>query len=211
MGIAQKQALTALGVQLHEEGLTWGSSGNLSVRTDTGVIVTASGSRLPVLLPEDLLTLDLQGQLLQGAPFRKPSKEASMHLSVYRRHSNAVAVIHASPPFSTYLACTDLELPANCFPEGMMQLKDVVRVPYRHAGSEELAAAVAEACEAASVLVLENHGVLVWAESIDDALLKLQVLEFAARLAHLERSAGTPLRQLSEEVVKDFRSSGYRR
>lgn len=205
------QALIELGRQLHEQDLTWGSSGNLSLRTDSGVLLTASGSRLPSLLPDDLVSLDLEGNLVRPVAARKPSKEAGMHLSVYRRHENAGAIIHASPPFATYLSCTDLELPVDCFPEGMMQLQDVVRVPYLHAGSSDLAEAVGEASESARVLVLENHGVLVWAENVDDALLKLQVLEFAAHLAYLEQSAGTRMRRLDQETVRDFRASGYRR
>lgn len=205
------ELLIALGAQLHAEELTWGSSGNLSIRTSRGISMTASGSRLSRLQEGDLIGLDLEGNAVGAASGRKPSKEYKMHLAVYRQQPGAGAVIHTSPPYTTFLACTDLKLPSNAFPEGMMQLQQVARVPYQHAGSKALADAVESACKDAMVMILENHGALVWAETVDDALLKLQVLEFAARLAYLQGAASVSLRQLPTNLVEEFRESGYKR
>ncbi|HEX7002948.1 MAG TPA: class II aldolase/adducin family protein [Trueperaceae bacterium] len=203
--------LIELGRELARLGFTWASSGNLSMRTGEGFTMTASGSRLPRLGENDLVTVDANGEPIAGAADARPSKEAGMHLAVYRRVAEANCVIHLSPPFTTFLACSQLALPAHAFPEGMMHLRDAVRVPYRHAGSDELAQEVGQHCTGSQVLILENHGALVWAATSEEALLKLEVLEFGARLAVLGSATGSGLKLLGNEVVDEFVSSGYRR
>ena len=203
--------LIDVGRHLQAAGMTWGSSGNLSLRTTEGFVMTASGSRLQRLSDDDILRVDASGTVLEASDERRPSKESGMHLAVYRRVAEATAVLHVSPPYTTYLSCSDLQLPADAFPEGMMHLGQAVRVPYRHAGSAELVAAVEERCTESQVLVLENHGALVWGASVDDALLKLEALEFGARLAALGAAAGAAPRLVPADQVRAFRSSGYRR
>lgn len=203
--------LIALGRRMRDAGMTWASSGNLSLRTDAGIAMTASGSRLSALDVEDVILVALDGTVVDAAEGRSPSKEAGMHRAVYRANADAYAVVHASPVHATLVACTDLDLPVHSFPEGMMHLESLRRVRYEHAGSEALARAVGEASREAQVLLLENHGALAWAASADDAALKLEVLEFAARLAVLGRAANLDLTPLPAERVREFQSSGYRR
>ena len=109
--------LIELGRELARLGFTWASSGNLSMRTGEGFTMTASGSRLPRLGENDLVTVDANGEPIAGAADARPSKEAGMHLAVYRRVAETNCVIHLSPPFTTFLACSQLALPAHAFPE----------------------------------------------------------------------------------------------
>lgn len=206
--------LAWLGRTLQQEGLTWGSSGNLSVRHGSDpekMVITASGSRLGALEPTDVVTVGLADRRPEPREGRRPSKEHGMHSGIYRTRSKVRCVVHASPPYATFAACTGLELPTRAFPEGMMQLSSIRRVGYQHAGSLALAEAVEEAAEDSDILLLENHGVLIAAETSDDALLWLQTLEFASRLAFMGRSSGIEIRELDAQTVTQFRASGYRR
>jgi L-fuculose-phosphate aldolase len=93
----------------------------------------------------------------------------------------------------------------------MYYLERVEHVSYFHAGSPELGEAVREKARQANILFLDNHGVLIYDTSIQEALMGLQTLEMVCRMAITARSAGLELRSLSASTVTDFlENSGYR-
>ena len=190
-------------------GLTWGNAGNLSVRLSSdSYLITASGTRLGELGDDDFAECFFQGPLPGG---RKPSKETPMHQAVYEQRPEIGAVLHASPFYSTLIACTDLQVPADLFVEDMYYLERVARVEYCHPGSAALGEAVRAKARQANILLLENHGVLVYDISLQEAMMGLQTLEMVCRMAITARGAGLELRSLPASTVTDFlTSSGYR-
>ena len=72
-----KQEIIDAGKWVMEKNLTWGTSGNISVREGERIYVTASGTVLGDLHEEDITVVDLEGKILEG---KKPSKETGMHL-----------------------------------------------------------------------------------------------------------------------------------
>ncbi|RPI21447.1 MAG: class II aldolase/adducin family protein [Chloroflexota bacterium] len=207
---ARKQ-LQAAGRYLLENELTWGNAGNLSARVnETGCLVTASGTHLGELCDDDLVECSLAAGA-SPAPSRKPSKELPMHRAIYAVRPEINAVLHASPIFSTLAACSNLAIPSNWFVEDMYYLERVERVPYCHPGSEALASAVLEKAPYANILLLENHGVLVYDTSVKEALMGLHTLELACRMAITARSGGIEMQPVSPDMVRDFlENSGYR-
>ena len=82
-------------------------------------------------------------------------------------------------------------------------------MPYRHPGPA--LARPQEHARAANVLLLENHGVLVYDTSVSEALMALETLEIACRMMLLARGAGLTLRGLPPETVADFlENAGYK-
>ena len=203
------QELKAVGRYLLDHELTWGNAGNLSVRLDTThYLVTASGTRLGDLEDGDFVECSLDG-LLSGS--RKPSKEMPMHQAVYECRPEIGAVLHASPFYSTLYACTEKTVPADWFVEAMYYLERVERVGYFHPGSAALGEAVRAKARQANILLLENHGVLVYDTSLQEALMGLQTLEMVCRMAITARCAGLNVRSLPASTVSDFlTNSGYR-
>lgn len=195
------------------QGLTWGNAGNLSYRaTEEELVITSSGSRLDELAPGDLVAcpLDGDGRGVADASLR-PSKELPLHRAVYRARPDARAVLHGAPYNATLAACSDLEIPDGLFVESMYYLERVARVPYHHPGSQALGDAVGEHAQTANVLLLENHGVVVFDDSLSEALQALQVLELACRMVIGAKSAGLSLRTLPTAEAADFRErSAYR-
>ena len=190
------------------ESLTWGNAGNLSARVgEDTFLITASGTRLGDLGEDDLV-------LCPGKTFassRKPSKEVPMHRAVYETRPDIQAVLHGAPFYSTLAACSGLEIPSGLFVESMYYLERVARVPYHHPGSEALGAAVRERAREANVLLLENHGVLVFDTSVAEALQALQVLELTCRMLLTAQNSSLELRPLGEATVADFlERSGYK-
>ena len=134
-----------------------------------------------------------------------------MHHAIYEQRPEIGAVLHASPFYSTLFACAEVTVPADWFVEDMYYLERVARVGYLHPGSPELGEAVRAKARQANILLLENHGVLVYDTSLQEALMGLQTLEIVCHMAITARSAGLEMRSLPAATVADFlTNSGYR-
>lgn len=206
-----RRQLQAAGQYMLANHLAWGNAGNLSAQLDgETLLITASGTHLGNLAPEDLVAVPLDAAQPVRYP-RKPSKELPMHRAVYNTRPEIQAVLHASPFYSTLVACSDLKLPADLFVEDMYYLERVARVPYCHPGSPDLGEAVRAQAAKANVLLLDNHGVLVYDTNLREALMALHTLEFVCRLVITTRGAGVTLNALPPAQVQDFLAkSGYR-
>ncbi|HKY54322.1 MAG TPA: class II aldolase/adducin family protein [Anaerolineales bacterium] len=204
-----RRGLQAAGRYMLDNGLAWGNAGNISARLDSDhYVITASGTRLGDLQDDDFVECSFEGPLSKN---RKPSKETPMHRAIYEQRPEIGAVLHASPFYSTLVACADIQIPPDLFIEDMYYLERVEHVGYFHAGSRELGEAVRAKTKQANILFLDNHGVLVYDTSIQEALMGLQTLEFVCRMAITARSAGLELRVLPSSTVADFlENSGYR-
>ena len=182
-------------------GLVWGTSGNMSIRRDVkSFYITASGKGLGDITARDMV--------LCGMDKDKPNKasmEWMLHAEIYRNRKDANAVFHSQPTYSTLFACAkDKKIDTSLIPESIAYLKEIEVVPYFHAGSIELAEKCGNAAKRADVLLLENHGVVAFGPSIEDAVNKTLTLEFLCRLIVLSRSAGMDLKSIPLRKVKEF-------
>jgi 3-dehydro-4-phosphotetronate decarboxylase len=201
--------LQAAGRYMLEHELTWGNAGNLSARIDAErYVITASGTHLGELAADDFAECRL-GEA--GTYTRKPSKERPMHEAIYAVRPEVNAILHASPFWSTLIACSEVEIPSSWFVESMYYLERIARVPYFHPGSTELGAGVREQAPNANILLLDNHGVLVYDTSVREALMALHTLEMVCHMWITAQGAGVAMRGLAPAVVEDFlQRSGYR-
>ena len=197
------------GQWIMEHHLTWGSAGNMSVRiSEEQAVVTASGTRFDALREEDFALCDIATGQFTG---RKPSKELPCHLGLYRRTPWAGAAVHVSPFYTTLAASSDLEIPQNLFVENMYYLQRIERVDYAHPGSNALACAIEEAGAHGNIILMKNHGVMVYDTSLQEACTGLEVLENSCRMALEAKRAGITLQGVSDSVREDFLlRSGYK-
>jgi 3-dehydro-4-phosphotetronate decarboxylase len=206
-----KKQLQETGKFMMEYDLAWGNSGNISAKTENNsFLITASGTYLGDLDVDDFAECSLEvNKYPSFGP--KPSKEVPMHQAIYETRPEIGAVLHASPLYSTLIALSNIDLPASWFVEGMYYLERIERVPYAHPGSIELGELVREKAKNANILLLENHGVLVYDTSIKEAKMALQTLEMACRMLIISRSSGIALQELSDNVIHSFlHDSGYK-
>lgn len=203
-----KQEIIETGRWIMEKNLTWGTSGNISVREGDHIYVTASGTVIGDLHEEDITVVDLEGKVLEG---KKPSKETGMHLEVYRKRPEVAAVLHASPFWTTFAACTTMEMKTDLFIESMYYDEELLRVPYFHAGSSALAEAVSQVAEKTHVILMEHHGMLCYDRNLKECRSALEVTENVCRMNIMAQSAGIPLQELPKETVRDFLEGGYYR
>lgn len=201
--------LVEIGREVIHKSLTWGTSGNMSVRLDERrILVTASGTDLGQLNEDSFTLYHLDTGVTEG---RKASKELLMHAAVYKQAPWANAVIHLSPLYTTLAAASNLQIENNLFVENMYYLQKVRRVPYFHPGSDALAQAVGEAAPYGNVLLLCNHGVVTFDASLKEAFAATEMLENTCRMQLEMLSAGIHMRPVSPEMREDFLlHSGYR-
>jgi ribulose-5-phosphate 4-epimerase/fuculose-1-phosphate aldolase len=202
--------LQAVGRYMMDNQLAWGNAGNISAKTaEDRFLITASGTYLGELADDDLVEVSFDG--VNNPADKKPSKEVPMHLAVYEERPDIQAVLHASPFYCTLVACSKLEIPSDWFVESMYYLERIARVGYHHPGSDSLGKAVREKASQANILLLENHGVLVFDTSIKEARMALQTLEYTCRMLTTANSASVDMNQLPRNVVQDFlTNSGYK-
>jgi L-fuculose-phosphate aldolase len=206
-----RQGVTSVARQLIGSGLVTGTSGNVSSRTPEGdVLVTPSGVDYEVLEPADVVLVDLEGKVLDGA--LAPSTETPMHTGIYRARPEVGAVVHTHSRFATTLACLGWEIPPMHYM--LTTLSDKGRItlaPYATYGTEELAGYASEALGATrKACLLRNHGTITVGGSPEEAFSRTVVLEEMSEIYYRARLAGGPV-MLSEEQVEEVAAkiSGY--
>lgn len=200
-------SLITTGRQLLDRALAWGTSGNLSARLDADtMLVSASGTNMGELQPGDLVSVRVADGAWSGA--RKPSKEVPMHIGIYQQRPDARVVLHSSPHYTTLIACSTETIPSQLYIETMYYLERVAWIDYAHPGSAELGAAVKEASREAEVIMMRNHGVILFDDSCAEAVMRLQTLEMVCRMIVEAKAAGITLGKIPNQVVREFLHSG---
>jgi 3-dehydro-4-phosphotetronate decarboxylase len=198
-----REEICLLGKSMFDRGLTVGSSGNISVRTDNGWLMTPTNSCLGRLDPAKLSKVDAKGNLLSGD---KQTKESFLHLSVYGERPTAGAIVHLHSTHSVAVSClADVE-PKQPIPPitayYVMKIGNLVLLPYYAPGDMTLANAVKEVAGKHHAILLANHGPIVAGKDLESAVYATEELEETARLYLLLR--GNRLKILSPEQVAEL-------
>ena len=184
-------------------GLVTGTSGNVSALTPEGnVLITPSGLDYGQLEPDDVVLVDLEKNVLEGA--LEPSSETPMHTGIYRARPQVDAVVHTHSRFATTLACLGLEIPpVHYMLTTLSQDGRIPLAPYATYGTEELAGYASESLgESRNACLLQNHGTITVGESAEEAFSRTVVLEEMAEVYYRARLAGEPV-FLSPEQVEE--------
>lgn len=144
-------------------------SGNVSARTPGGrsFYLTPSGLPYAVMRPDDLVELDLEGNVLAGE--RRPSSEWRFHASLYRARPEAGAVVHNHSPKATALSCARRGIPAFHYMIALAGGADIACADYATFGSQELADNAVAAIAGRKAVLLANHGVIALGATLDGA------------------------------------------
>lgn len=160
-------------------GLNQGTSGNVSVRSGDGFLITPSALAYDQCQPEDMVRVDGAGQA-EGS--RKPSSEWRMHADIYRCRSAAGAVLHAHSSYCTTLACLERSIPAFHYMVAMAGGDSIRCAPYATFGTQALSDAVIEALRDRSAALLGHHGMICLAGDLDRVLALAVEVETLARI-----------------------------
>jgi len=196
--------MAAYGKSLFERGYTCGSSGNMSVCVDDGLLVTPTNCCLGRIDPARITKVDHGGRLLSGD---RPTKELFLHQAVYRSRPSEQAVIHLHSVHAVAVSCLADVDPDDALPPltpyYIMRVGRLPLVPYHAPGDPHLADEVQHVARRAHCMLLANHGPVVAGHSLDQAVSAMEELEETARLFWMLR--GQTTRLLSPGQVHELR------
>jgi len=195
--------IARLAKSIFDRGLTFGSSGNISVRLDDGWLMTPTGSTFGHLDPARISKLDAKGRHVSGD---KPTKENFLHVVMYEERPATGAVVHLHSTHSVAVSClADID-PANVLPPitayYVMKIGKLPLIPYFPPGDLDLAKAVREMASDHHAVLLANHGPVVAGKSLEDAVYATEELEETAKLFLMLKDQKTKF--LSDAQVQDL-------
>jgi L-fuculose-phosphate aldolase len=177
---------------LNETSLTFGFSGNISIRApEEGLfLITPSGLKKARLNPEDMVVVDSRGHVIEGS--KKPSVETPMHLAIYENRKDVKAIIHAHPIYSTVFAVVGVDI-MPVTEEMILYTGGEVKVAkYAIFGTKELARNVLKALGDRRAVLLRNHGIVACGKDLDEAMDVLFCVEREAKIILLSKLLGKP-------------------
>lgn len=187
--------------RLYDRDLIGPSEGNVSARTDSGTIIaTPKAKDKARLSPEDLAELRLDGSLLCADSSPEPSSEIKMHLRIYRERQDCKAIVHAHPIFATGLATAGKSIPDDVLPESGYYLGRVALVPFAIPGTDAVGEAIALFAKEHKTFLLQNHGAVTIGANLEDAYMRMEILERVAKTLFIAEAHGGAQR-LSEQAM----------
>ena len=203
---AARRDIVEAGRRMYLRGFICANDGNLSARiSDETVVVTPGGVSKGFMTEDMLIKTDLDGNILEDVeePSMGPSSEIKLHLAIYRRSPDILAVCHAHPPVASTFAAAGLALDKPILQEIVVSLGVIPVAKYAIPGSVELASGAAAFCCDYNGALLEHHGAVTWGISVMQALYRMESVEYAATVTMHSRILGFD-RLLDSEKIADL-------
>ena len=193
--------------RLHQNGWVANHDGNLSVRLKGDrFLITATALSKRDVDDGGLLVVDGKGNVLEGR--RKPFSELELHLACYRARPEVDAVLHAHPPVATAFGLVGLGLEPVAMPEIVVSLGARIPavprcMPRDPQGVKQVEAHASEL----DAFLLAGNGALTLGVDLNQALLRMELVEHYARILHAARALGTvvPLQDADRDKLLEAR------
>lgn len=189
-------------------GLNQGTSGNVSVRSREGFLITPSGQDMAALTADDMVAMDMNGAVLETG---RPSSEWRFHRDIYAAFPAAEAVVHAHSPFAVALACLRRDIPPFHYMVAMAGGVDIRCAAYATFGTQALSDAVLAALQDRRACLMANHGLVAWGRNLSAALALAREVEALCGQYLRACQVGEPvLLSVAEmqEVLEKFKDYG---
>jgi L-fuculose-phosphate aldolase len=203
-----RKEIIATCLAMEKKGINQGTSGNVSVRWDDGLLVTPSGLSYDMMAPEEIIYVESNGT--PHGP-HSPSSEWRFHLDIMLARSDIQAIVHAHPTYCTAHAILGRGIPAVHYMIAAAGGPSIRCAPYATFGTEELSRGAVEALEGRLACLLANHGLIACGPSLRKALWLANEVEVLAKQYYLSLQLGEPIVLSDEEmttVIQKFKT-GY--
>jgi L-fuculose-phosphate aldolase len=200
---AAKAEIVAVGRKLWHRQYVDGNGGNISFRLgENAVVCTPTLVSKADLRPEDLCLVDLEGNQLAGA--RARTSEILMHLEIYKAVPEAKGVVHCHPPHATAYAITGRVPPTCVIPEYEVFVGSVALARYETPGTQEFADAVLPYVRKHNTVLLANHGIVCWADTVTHAEWYAEVVDTYCWTLMLAAQLGAPITHIPQHKAADL-------
>ncbi len=199
-----KEELVEACHKVYEKKFVAAFDGNLSARVDENrILITRSGINKGDVTLRDILTVDNNGNLIEGEG--KVTTEVKLHLKVYNNRTDINSVIHCHPIYATAIATSLEEFPNNIFPETILTLGKIPICKYATPSTSGLAESLSPYVNFANVLLLSNHGAIALGNNIKTAYFRMEKLEHISKTIFVAKSFGN-IKTLSDEKISELYS-----
>ena len=195
---------------MNASGLNQGTSGNISARCGTVMLITPSATPYETMEPEMIASMNLDGRRGTWRGPLKPSSEWRFHFDILRARSDVGSIVHTHSTFATVLAIAGKPIPSCHYMIAAAGGTDIRCAPYATFGTQALSDHALRALEGRKACLLANHGVIATGTTLDKAMwLAVEVETIAKQYYHALLIGGPHL--LSESAVGETlaKLSGY--
>lgn len=194
-----REEVYQLHMELPKNNLVTWTGGNLSARDEQSgyVVIKPSGVKYDQLSPENLVIVDLDGNIIKGD--LKPSSDVASHLYIYRNMPKVNGVVHTHSPYATAFAALGKPIPVYLTAIGDEFGQAIPCGGFALIGGEEIGKVVVETIGSSPAVLLKNHGVFTVGSTAEAALKAAVMVEDAAKTVSIALSMGTP-----DEIPQDM-------
>lgn len=196
---------------LPKSGLVKFTWGNVSERDDnTGYIaIKPSGVKYEDLKPEDIVVLDLQGNIIEGS--LNPSSDTKTHIEIYRAFPDIKGIVHTHSTYATSWAQSGRNIPsfgtthADYMYGEIPCLRNLSKEEIDEDYEKNTGKLIVEFMKDKEVtkipaVLLKNHGPFTWGKDAFDAVHNAVVLEEVAKMAMFTESINSDAMETPQEV-----------
>lgn len=198
--LTARKEMVEIGRRMYEKDLVAATDGNLSLRLDPDtILITPTGSCLGFLKPEELVIINLEGK--SRTETIKPTSEYRLHLEVYRKRKDVMAIVHGHPPICTAFTVAGERMDLCVLPEVVFTLGAIPTIPYGTPTTDEAPRVIGEYIGRCDAMILDRHGTLTVGECLTGAYYKLEKIEHTAKVILTARMLGNV--QVLDEIQVD--------
>jgi L-fuculose-phosphate aldolase len=197
-------------LKMNVTGINQGTSGNLSIRSGEGLLITPSGVPYEQLEPADIVFMNIDGSWRHPLA---PSSEWRFHRDIYRAKPEVGAIVHAHPTYCTALAIRGMDIPAVHYMIALSGGNSIRCAPYATYGTPELSAAALQALQGRTACLLANHGMIATGPTMAKTMWLAIEIETLARQYVTSLLLGGPNLLPDDEierVIEKFKSYGMK-
>ena len=192
-------------------GINQGTSGNISARYGSDMLITPSGVPYEDLKPGDIAVMPIDGEYGSWKGPLSPSSEWRFHLDIMRSRPDVGSVVHTHSTYATTLAICGKEIPAIHYMVAAAGGPNIRVAPYATYGTEGLSKHALKALEGRTCCLLRNHGVIATGSNVKRALWLAVEIETIAKQYYLSLAVGDAQILPDDEitrVVEKFKNYG---
>lgn len=197
----EKAEIIKNALRLDKYGLVCLSGGNITLRMENGdILVTPSGMIYEEMIPEDILVVDIKGNVIEGN--RKPSVDTKALCYILEQRPDINAVIHTHQPYATGVGLILDEVPCNLTTLANATLGPVKVAPYSSAASMQMGIEAVKYLEDKRAVILKHHGVIGVGSTLKEAMYSVVYLEEACKTYYIAYSMNPNVPSFTDEQVE---------
>jgi L-fuculose-phosphate aldolase len=200
---ALRAEIIEVGRKLWERQYVDGNGGNISVRVSANFLLCT-----PTMIckrdmePADICLSDLDGNILAGERLR--TSELLLHLEIYKANPRARAIVHCHPPYATAFAMTGTAPPIGLISEYETSIGPAAVAPYETPGTKAFAETVLPFVEKHNTILLSNHGIVCWADTVTHAEWLVETFETYCKTYLIAQHIGKPLAFIPDCKIEEI-------